>query len=234
MRYVADPALVRWGTGPWLYLVILGALLPAIAIAQQRVMQSPKPPSRRELYASAIATHGLLLLLAWLVLRGQDFGLFPAYAFAPWHALVALAALALGFIPLVERLKLEDAEIRKRTRLIAPTSRGEHAFFYVVSATAGVSEEVAYRGLLFTIVASAVGSWAGAALITAVLFGIVHVFQGWKGAGVAALMGLREQLVVGLTGSLVIAIVVHALHDAIAGTVIARRARGEEVALVVS
>jgi hypothetical protein len=43
-------------------------------------------------------------------------------------------------------------------------------------------------------------------------------------------MGLLAQIVVGLTGTLIVAIVVHALHDAIAGTAISIRARREALA----
>jgi hypothetical protein len=99
------------------------------------------------------------------------------------------------------------------------------------------------RGLLFTLLAALVArwvpgtgawvawvAWVAAALLASALFGVVHLFQGWKSAGIAALMGLREHIVVGLTGTLFVAMVVHALHDAIAGTVIGIRARREAAA----
>ena len=65
----------------------------------------------------------------------------------------------------------------------------------------------------------------------AALFGIVHLFQGWKSAGIAALIGLRDQIVVGLTGTLFVAIVIHTLHDVITGSVVAVRAAAEETAI---
>ena len=179
-------------------------------------------------------TQAILLLSAWLVLRGQAFTLFPPYRYSPWHVVVGLLALALGLLPLLERLRLTDRDIEARTRMIAPRPGRELAIFYGVSVAAGVAEELTYRGLLFTLVASLTASWWAAALATAALFGVVHLFQGWKGAGIASLMGLREQLVVGLTGTLLVAIMVHVLHDAIAGTVIGRRARREEDPVVVS
>lgn len=225
MHYLADPALVRWTIMAWLFVVVMGLALPVAALSQHRDGQLAARATRPAIYASAAVTHAILLLLVWLVLRGQPFAVLAPYRFTPWHALVAIAALALGLLPLVERLHMA---VDSRTRLIAPRTPREHAMFLGVSVSAGIAEEMAYRGLLFTLVASLAGSWWIAALACAALFGVVHLFQGWKGAGLASLMGLREHLVVGLTGTIFVAIVVHILHDAIAGIVIGRRARREE------
>ena len=100
--------------------------------------------------------------------------------------------------------------------------------------SAGVAEELAYRGLLFTLLSALLGGWWIPALIASAAFGIVHLFQGWKSAGIAGVMGLGGHIVVGLTGSLFVAIVVHMLHDAIGGTVIAARARRAEEANAIS
>ena len=62
-------------------------------------------------------------------------------------------------------------------------------------------------------------------------FGIVHLFQGWRSAGLVVLVALRDHIVVGLTGTLFVAIVVHMLHDAIFGTVSSRRVRRDERAV---
>jgi hypothetical protein len=50
----------------------------------------------------------------------------------------------------------------------------------------------------------------------------------------AGLMGLLQHIVIGLTGSLFVAIIVHMLHDAITGTVFAARVRRAEEANAVS
>lgn len=228
MRYLAEPGLVRWSAGPWLFILFMAIVLPLAALRQHREMRADPRATRAEIYASAIATHAILLFIVWLVMRAQPFELLPPYRFSPWHLVVGLVALALGLVPLLERLRLADRDIEARTRLIAPRTPREQALFYGVSLSAGFAEELAYRGLLFTLVAALAGSWWVAALVCAALFGIVHLFQGWKGAGVASLMGLREHVVVGLTGTLVVAIAVHVLHDAIAGTVIGLRARRDE------
>jgi membrane protease YdiL (CAAX protease family) len=193
--------------------------------------------TRTRIYRSAIGTHAAFLLMVWAVTRTERLDLFPVYRPNALHVVVGLIALAIGLLPLLQRFNRTDAITRERTRLIAPRTPREFAGFYVLSITAGIAEELTYRGLLFTLLAAlAIGvlpraaAWAVAAAVASIVFGIVHMFQGWKSAGIAALMGLREQLVVGLTGTLVVAIVVHALHDVIAGTVIGLRARAEEAA----
>jgi CAAX protease family protein len=229
MRFVVDPGLVDLGRPlAWAFLVIICVLLPIGALRQHRRLESgTHPPPRMQLYVSAIITHGALALLVWVVARGQRLNLLPPYRPTAVHVIIGLLALAIGLLPLLERFRLNDAIAEERTRLIAPHRPTEHALFYLVSLTAGIAEELTYRGMLFTLFAAILGSWWVAAIIAAAAFGVAHLFQGWKAVGIAALMGLREQLVVGLTGTLFVAMAVHMLHDAIAGTVIAARARRE-------
>lgn len=232
MHFVADPALVQWGLWPALFAAFMIFGLPIAALRQHRNGRLAARVSRREIYASAIATHAMLVLFVWAVIRMQPFGLLAAWRPGWWQLGIGLAALGLGLVPLLERLRLADPDIQARTRIIAPRTGREHAMFLGVAVSAGIAEELAYRGLLFTLVASVVSGWWMPAVICAAAFGIVHLFQGWKGAGIAALMGLREHLVVGLTGTLIVAMLVHVLHDAIAGIVIGRRARRDEESTV--
>lgn len=237
MRFLVDPSQVRLDAPAWIFLVVVCVLLPLVVVRQHRHLAAETLQlSRMRLYASAIGTHAAFLVMVWVVTRtGGRLDLTPPYQPTTFHVVIGLVALAIGLLPILERFQLDDPVVQERTRLIAPRSGREFAVFYLVSLTAGVAEEVAYRGLLFTLLAALLGGWWMPALLASGVFGIVHLFQGWKGAGIAALMGLREQLVVGFTGTLLIAIVVHVLHDAIAGTVIAVRARREEgAALAVS
>lgn len=228
MHFVVDPGLVDLGPLAWLFLVIICVLLPLGAVRQHRRLDAGTiPPTRMRIYVSAIITHASFVLAVWVVARGQRMNLLPPSRLTAVHTLIGLIALAIGLLPVLERFRLNDPVAKERTRLIAPRTSKEHALFYLLSVTAGIAEELTYRGMLFTLLAALFGGWWIAAIIAAAAFGIVHLFQGWKAAGIAALMGLREQLVVGLTGTLFVAMAVHMLHDAIAGTVIATRARRE-------
>jgi len=231
MRFLVAPADVRLDAVGWLFLVVMCVLLPLGALRQhQRLAAGIQHPTRTRIYASAIGTHLVFVLMVWAVVRDAELDLFPPYRPTVLHVAIGLLALAVGLLPALERFRLNDPIAQERVRLIAPRTSTEFGVFYLLSATAGIAEELTYRGLLFTLLGALVRSWVIAALIAAGVFGIVHLFQGWKAAGIAALMGVREQIVVGLTGTLFVAIVVHALHDAIAGTVIGFRARRDELA----
>ena len=62
----------------------------------------------------------------------------------------------------------------------------------------------------------------------------MHLFQGWRSALLVTVIAIRDQVLVILTGTLVYAIVIHIIHDIIAGTVLMRRARHEERPIAVS
>ena len=118
-------------------------------------------------------------------------------------------------------------------RLVTPTTRGEYAAFCGIATSAGIAEQLAYRGILFSFLLWYTGSHVAAALLAAVPFGLVHVFQGWRAAAIVGVIALRDQILVILTGTLVYAIVIHIIHDIIAGTVLMRRARREEKLIAV-
>jgi hypothetical protein len=78
------------------------------------------------------------------------------------------------------------------------------------------------------------GLVVGAALLAAIPFGLVHLFQGWRSAMAVIVIALRDQVLVGLTGTLVFATAIHIIHDVVAGTVLMRRVRREERLIAVS
>src|SRR4029077_18650022 len=99
---------------------------------------------------------------------------------------------------------------------LLPHSRDELRWFTALSVTAGVCEELLYRGFLFWVLKAYVGI-ALAALIGVILFGALHLYQGKRGAFKAGMAGLAMTIIVLLTGWLVPAMVVHALVDLGAG-----------------
>ena len=99
---------------------------------------------------------------------------------------------------------------------LLPHSRDELRWFTALSVTAGVCEELLYRGFLFWVLKAYVGT-ALAALIGVILFGALHLYQGRRGAFKAGMAGLVMMIIVLLTGWLFPAMVVHALVDLGAG-----------------
>jgi len=88
--------------------------------------------------------------------------------------------------------------------------------FYGLSVTAGVCEELLYRGFLIAYLVH----WFGlipAAGISAVIFGLGHLYQGWRGVLTTGAVGAFLAAVYLLTGSLLASMVLHALMDVHSG-----------------
>lgn len=224
------------GPVTWAFVILLGILLPIVAYRQHRAMTAGTlaAPTKRVLYVSALATHGLLLAGVVACIVADELWLFPPFSIDARNVLAGGVALAVGLLLLVERLRVSDAVARERTRLIAPGSSREYAMFCGIAISAGIVEQLAYRGVLFSFLFWYTGNFLAAAALAAVPFGLVHLFQGWRSAIVVIAIALRDQILVALTGTLVFAIVIHIIHDMIAGLVLMRRVRREESLIAVS
>jgi membrane protease YdiL (CAAX protease family) len=101
---------------------------------------------------------------------------------------------------------------------LLPHTRREYLWFLLLSLTAGICEELLFRGYLVWFLRPWFGL-AGAYVGVIVLFGIGHAYQGRKGAIRATAAGAAMTGIVALTGWLIPAMIVHALVDAGSGTV---------------
>ena len=224
------------GVATWAFVVVVGVLLPILVIRQHYALKggAMPAPSRPQLYLSALATHALLVLGVGATVLADDVWLFPPWSVDEGRVLAATVALAIGLVLLFERFRVADELAKSRSRLIAPRTAKEFAAFCGVALSAGVTEQLAYRGVLFSFLLWYTGSFWAAALLAAIPFGLVHLFQGWRSAVIVMVIALRDQLLVAITGTLVYAIAIHVIHDIIAGAVLMRRVRREEAQIAVS
>ena len=135
---------------------------------------------------------------------------------------LVVTALATWQVVAVSRLNAERrAAARPKLGKVAfmlPHTNEEHRWFMLLSLTAGICEELLYRGYLVWVLTPWLGVLGAFAGVT-VLFGIGHAYQGWKGGIRATLAGAAMGAIVLATGWLVPAMIVHALVDASSGTV---------------
>ena len=133
----------------------------------------------------------------------------------PWGAMgpAALGGLGLGGLVagLLERrgrrVGLGDVE------RVMPRDPRELRWAAALAVTAGVTEELYFRVLVPLLIAAATGSaWLGFA-VGIVLFGAAHRYQGWTGIAASAAVGVLMTVVLLATGSLVAAMLLHALID---------------------
>jgi hypothetical protein len=159
-----------------------------------------------------------LVLSGW---PGERVGLrWPAARSGAWMPLVwLLGVVTLGGVLVWWRLRSDRrrARLRRSTRafLHLIPGRGEKRMFTAFAVTAGITEELLFRSFGFAYVLWLAPSWSRstAALVTAVVFGLVHRYQGIKGILATALVGwILAELYIE-TGSIVAPIVVHSVMD---------------------
>jgi uncharacterized protein len=150
----------------------------------------------------------------------------------PLQALLLLPASAMRFaigmavaLVLIALLTLQNKAIRARPEVIPrlrkklaygepilPHTCAERWRFHAVSITAGVCEEVLFRGFLLWYFAVWVGVWP-AAILSSIVFGIGHVYLGVRQIPNTVIIGLVMATLAILSGSLWPAMLLHAAID---------------------
>jgi membrane protease YdiL (CAAX protease family) len=113
--------------------------------------------------------------------------------------------------------KLLDPLRRQARGFLAllPRTRQERITFAALAVTAGICEEVVFRGFGFAYLRFL---WPGITdgwliVITSAVFGLAHLYQGPRGVVLTGLAGVAFASMTITTGSLLPAIVVHAMVD---------------------
>jgi uncharacterized protein len=214
----------------WLIFVVLGVILPWRGRARLRKLlatPSVSTAERLSLYASTIAFQwAMAAVVAWRAwAHGFTTGELGLVIHGKWQVLLAGivggAALAglqwlnlrrMGRLPAKSRALMQSLADR-----IFPQSSLEVPPFFALALTAGACEEFLYRGFAVgALLRAGLPVWE-AVLISSILFGLAHLYQGYGGAVSTMLLG-------GLFGgartsyhSLVPVIIWHAAVDLAAG-----------------
>lgn len=167
----------------------------------------------------------LLAVLWWLAERGPE-ALALGWGSGPglWRAW-GLVALAVFFLATQDLMLRRSAEARQKFRAqlegvdaLIPRNGRELGGFAAASVTAGVCEELLYRGFLFWWFQGLGLGTVGAAILSTLAFGLAHGYQGWGGVLKTSLVGGAMMGLVLLAGSLWPAVVLHALVDLFGGS----------------
>jgi len=186
-----------------------------------------RPRVRLSVYRQAMVIQWALALsaLGMWVSRAREWeglGLVPRFG---WGFRGVLAGLLIAGLAVVRQriqvMRDGDALARLRIRmsrleLMLPHSRAELSLFFKLSITAGICEELLYRGYLIWYLSHWFSIYPAAA-IASLLFGIGHVYQGWRGVITTGVVGAFLSAVYLLSGSLYLGMIMHALMDAHSG-----------------
>ena len=163
-----------------------------------------------------------LALWAWQQRPWAALGVVPRLTWAFLGVAVAFTVMALYV--LAERRKAlrdDEALLRLRRQMqnierMMPRTQDELRWFDRLALTAGICEELLYRGYLLWYLTSWM-AMVPAVLVASVVFGFGHAYQGPRGIAVTALIGAFMCAIYLLTGSLIPCMLIHALTDLYAG-----------------
>lgn len=213
------------------FAVLLVIALPSYAAASyrsfvERARAGGEPVRIREYWKTIALQWGLVGLLAvvWWANDRSFVVAFPDRRVALVGAAVcALVLLALGAQWVgITRLSHEQREPLRRQMatvadLLPRTARG-HRVFQGLAITAGICEEILFRGFLLWYLTPVVGVTA-AVVLGAVAFGFGHAYQGKAGVIKTTVVGLFAGGLATLGGTLLWPMILHAAIDLQGGAV---------------
>jgi membrane protease YdiL (CAAX protease family) len=186
----------------WLIFIVLGVLLPLRGrLRLQKLLALPQIGRRERLslYASTIAFQWLAVgVVAWRAwVRGLTLDQLGLVVHGRLRILIAaiVGAATLGGLQWLNLRRMGRSSGKGREFMqqlaerILPRSAAERIPYFALAATAGLCEEFLYRGFAMAALARVgLPPW-GVVLLSSVLFGLAHLYQG-RG-------GLLSTLVVG-------------------------------------
>jgi membrane protease YdiL (CAAX protease family) len=222
-----------------LLFVVLAVVFPVRAAVfglrpLQRATEADLPRVKLAVYRRAIVlqwTVVALIAVLWLVTHRSwsALGLVPRLnggllGVVGGLAVFVLVLLRQGYLKPADDDSLEH--LRRRTRHLErmlPSTLHERSWFFALAGTAGVCEEVFYRGYLIWYLVA--WSWfiaphspfLVAALISSLLFGVGHAYQGARGILLTAVVAGFLAAVYWITRSLFAGMLIHVLMDLHAG-----------------
>lgn len=217
-----------------LFFLTLLAVVPLIGLVYYRKLQARvirgESIDRGELYRSTIIEQWVLAAICigiWLFYARSwpllGFSLDLTWRF--WLGL-AIAAVIIGYFLSTclragqfsqqQRDKVLKAIDQHQLQALLPCEKHELRWYYALSVTAGIVEEMLWRGFMWWYLTLWLPLWA-ATIIAIAAFGIAHVYQGMAGAVRTAAMGTLLLGLYLLTGSLWVPMLVHALADILQG-----------------
>jgi membrane protease YdiL (CAAX protease family) len=187
-----------------------------------------EPGVRVRAYVHVIVSQWALCLtvLAWWLACGRPWPALglgdPFEVRAPWVVVVAIAGLAAYHVRVIARTPAAELA-RGRAGLgevlhLLPQGPLEGRLFRVVAITAGVCEELFYRGFVPWALTMWLPPWAAIA-VTTLVFGLAHAYQGPSGIVKTAIVGGVMAGLVLWSGTLWPAMLLHAIIDVHGGIV---------------
>lgn len=219
-----------------IYALVVACALPFADLAKMRQLQrQTSAPARLSAYRFVVIVLWLAAAIALILAPPRallmiarspgDFGWLYAHPW-PLGLSMLLVALLLALIAAPGLQCIGNQTVRQKIatamqamRFLLPVSRVERHWWLLLSVSAGVCEELIYRGFLLEYLRGRLdgGPQLGltaAWLLSSIAFGTAHLYQGVAGIVKATVVGLLLCMLAILTGSLLLPIICHVLLDA--------------------
>lgn len=187
---------------------------------------------------SAAGQWGLVaLVLLYMLIVGRDMAEIGLTMHLDWKMVVALmatGAIVVFFFYqgwLLTKSTEAQYKVRQQVRRISPIiprNFRQLAGFILLAVTAGICEEILFRGFLINYLNMYTNIYS-AALVSSIVFGIAHAYQGPRGMLQGMIAGIVFAGLYLFSGSLLAPIVLHAIvdiHGGWAGYYVISRERG--------
>ena len=198
----------------------------------QQAIASGAPDVRMRAYGRTMLWEWSLagaVIIGWAA-AGRSFGDLGLHLSLGWGSMLGmgLSLAACGF--LLRQMSViatdPDAQAQLREtmhhlRAVVPSNRREMRRFMALSFTAGICEELLYRGFLLWYLGQITSAWL-AVLVACLIFGVGHVYQGGKGVLKTGLFGLVATALYLLTSALWAPMLLHAVLDMTSGNILSR------------
>jgi len=143
-----------------------------------------------------------------------------------WNNLKAFlkdVAIAAGFwlialtVLFCTAVALHATRAGQNIRFLLPQNQLEIFLWILTSITAGICEEIIFRGYFQRQFGAWTGNVSAGVVLSAVAFGAVHIYQGWRSAIIILVYGLLFGILAEMRKSLRPGMMTHAWHDGFAG-----------------
>jgi membrane protease YdiL (CAAX protease family) len=218
---------------PWdlLVLLLLMIALPVRAYLGMKhlrsVPASDLPRLRPQYHARGIAAQWTLTAIVaalWITHHRPlaQLLLVPRPTWGLAGVMIGTVGIAIAVQRQMSKLQQDPELVARISERLAPagqllpaTSR-DWPLFATFAVTAGICEELLFRGFIQWVLLSYVGLWPAVAL-QVIIFGVAHAYQGGAGILRTGFVGAFLTFVVLVSGSLYPAMLLHALMDLQAG-----------------
>ena len=225
------------GIADHVLFALLAFILPLFAVWYVKPQAGSIPshtPDKIRLYwlNSMVLWFGALIVIIIWWISGRGFGILGfrlpiTQPYPEWLPLVMLFVLLYMFDAFVSWNEAEESP----AEALLPKNRLElFHFSTVVSLSAGICEEIVFRGFLITYLLSLTEGFPYDTFVavagSAFIFGVVHAYQGWGALFKIVLLSVLFALIFVLSESLLLVILLHYLVDFIGGLLAYYRENG--------